>query len=73
LEAIAFSRNGYTGTLPTELAKLTKLSQMYIQQSLLTGNVDVLCAAVSNGTVPLFNFVADQLEVNCTCCTCCIY
>ena len=73
LEAIAFSRNGYNGTLPTELARLTKLRQMYIQSTWLTGDVNVLCEAVTNGTVPLFNFVADQMEMNCSCCTCCLY
>ena len=71
---MAFSRNGYSGTIPTEFAQLTNLVAMYIQATWLTGSMEEFCSAKDSGDIPnLINLLADQGEVDCPCCTCCQY
>jgi len=74
MKFLAFSRNGLNSTVPPELARMTNLHQLYIQSTWLSGDMDIFCSAMENGTMPkLTVLIADQGEVNCTCCTCCIY
>jgi hypothetical protein len=63
--------NGLTGMVPTELKELTKLQDLHLSGTALTGSLSlVFCMGDFN--IP--NFEADcagQKEVQCSCCTVC--
>jgi len=74
MELLAISRNGISGTVPTEFARLTNAKEIYLQNTWIEGDVGSICQAKENGLLPELNtFNMDMEEVNCTCCTCCEY
>jgi hypothetical protein len=63
--------NGLTGMVPTELKELTKLQELHLSGTALTGSLShVFCM----GDFNISNFESDcvdQKEVQCSCCTVC--
>ena len=43
LTLLALFRNGYQGTIPTEVALLTNLEDFYLQNTWLEGSLEFLC------------------------------
>lgn len=75
VEYLALSMNGFNSTLPTTFLQLKSLTQLYLQNTLLTGDVAFLCEAVDRGLLNVMSPMRiDMLEVSgCSCCTCCQY